>query len=804
MFGTSLAFCIKFSHSTIKTSFYCTHLTEFFLPLAQNKNRNQMTMHALRHLLWALLIIMPIHTNAKVIAFGTWGRNGNNVTWVLDDDTLFFRGYGSMQTFDHQYANDTRPWKKYAERICRVEIEEGITSIGDLLCYGFNRLEAINIPGSVLTIGKSAFNHCSKLKEIELPNSLLTIEGGAFCDCSSLKSITIPNSVSSIGNTAFTRCESLTSVVLSVGLTRLSGSLFSTCSNLRSIIIPEKVTQIEGFTFKDCSQLRYIDMPAGLVSIDRMAFEGCNGVEDVYCRSLYPPKTDMQFPQFANQHNDTIMGCLHVPSRSIEDYRSLSPWKKFREIVAIDDSVTITDGDGGLGYQFDKTTMTAAVRNSSWLSEDDVIIPFTTKYDGRSYRVTQIKPYAFKGKTEVTSVKMSNSVNAIGQFAFAGCYNLQSVQMPQNLKAIEDYTFSDCYGLTSVDMPENISTIGEGAFADCVRLKEITLPYSLTEIGDFAFSGCASATTINIQCKETSIGGHCFDGCFSVTDVYCTTGIIPDADVTAFSNINPDAVLHVPADVIEEYRTTAPWCDFKHIVAIGQEEDTEYISSIQYVFYPEDHTATVVNVVVQNTDRLVIPGTVEVANEIYHVTTIEKDVCHRNQDLKHIEIEEGVIEIQNSVFYECRNLESVVIPNSVEFIGDHAFSYCHNLRSVKIGTGLKKLRNAFTAHSSVFDLWCNAEQVPATDDINVNYFQFGEETQATLHVPASALEAYQSTFPWSKFKNIVPITDEEMGIPENVMTETMRNGSVYNLQGLRINTLQKGINIINGNKIMVK
>lgn len=759
---------------------------------------------SLRQFFWVLLVILPTHTNSKVIAFGTWGRNGDNVTWVLDDDTLFFRGYGGMQTSDRQYAKDNRPWKKYADRICRVDIEEGITSIGDLLCSDFSRLETINIPGSVLTIGKSAFNRCSKLKEIELPNSLLTIEVGAFSNCSSLKSVTVPNSVNSIGNAAFARCESLTSVVLPVGLTRLSGSLFSGCINLESIIIPEKVTQIEGSTFQDCSQLCHIDMPANLVSIDRFAFTGCNGVEDVYCRSLYPPKTDMQFPQFANQHNDTIMGCLHVPSRSIEDYRSLSPWKKFREIVAIDDSVSITDGDGGLGYQYDKTTMTAAVRNSSRLSVDDVIIPFSTQYDGHSYRITKINPDAFHGCTVITSVQMPNSINSIGRFAFAGCYNLLSIQMPRTLETIEDYTFSDCYALTSFVMPENIKSIGEGAFADCKRLTEITLPYSLTKIGDFAFSGCTSATTINIQCKETSIGGHCFDGCRSVTDIYCTTSVLPDADVTAFEKINPDAVLHVPADAIEEYRTTAPWCDFKHIVAIGQEEETDYISAIQYVFHPEDHTASVVNVVVQNTDRIVIPGTVEVANEIYHVTTIEEDVCYRNLDLKHIEFEEGIIEIQNNVFSDCRNLESVVIPNSVEFIGDHAFSSWQNLQSVKIGTGLKKLRNAFIGISSVFDLWCYAEQVPETDDINVNYFQFGEETQSSLHVPSHLLEVYKSTVPWNHFKNIVALTEEETGIEETPSPLPLKEGGLFNLNGQRINTLQKGLNIVDGKKVWVK
>jgi hypothetical protein len=280
--------------------------------------------------------------------------------------------------------------------------------------------------------------------------------------------------------------------------------------------------------------------------------------------------------------------------------------------------------------------------------------------------------------------------------------------------------------------------------------------------------------------------------------------VLPVADVTAFDNINPDAVLHVPADAIEEYRTTAPWCDFKHIVAIGQEEETDYISSIQYVFYPEDHTATVVNIVVQNTDRITIPATVQVENETYRVTTIGEGLCYRNQDIKYIEFEEGIIEIQNSVFMECENLRSVAIPNSVETIGESAFSACMNLQSVILGKGIKRIEaNAFSySFSPVIDVWCYAEQVPETATYYV--LHYNDNTQSTLHVPASALEAYKSTAPWNHFKNIVALTEEETGIEETLSPLPLKEGGLFNLNGQRINTLQKGLNIVDGKKVWVK
>ena len=42
------------------------------------------------------------------------------------------------------------------------------------------------------------------------------------------------------------------------------------------------------------------------------------------------------------------------------------------------------------------------------------------------------------------------------------------------------------------------------------------------------------------------------------------------------------------------------------------------------------------------------------------------------------------------------------------------------------------------------------------------------------------------------------------GIVENVKIEKSKNVSIYNLQGQRLTTLQKGLNIVNGRKVLVK
>ena len=67
-------------------------------------------------------------------------------------------------------------------------------------------------------------------------------------------------------------------------------------------------------------------------------------------------------------------------------------------------------------------------------------------------------------------------------------------------------------------------------------------------------------------------------------------------------------------------------------------------------------------------------------------------------------------------------------------IGNYAFADCNNTENV----------------------YCYAEEIPSTDYSAFSGFIF---ENATLYVPASAIEAYKTTEPWSSFGTIKAIED---------------------------------------------
>ena len=117
-------------------------------------------------------------------------------------------------------------------------------------------------------------------------------------------------------------------------------------------------------------------------------------------------------------------------------------------------------------------------------ADENIVIP---SHSPSGEKVVQIKAYAFRGRNNIKSVQIPETVTTIGEGAFQDCFNLESVNLPKKITMIYSYTFLGCINLKEITIPSGVTYIGVEAFADCYAFESIVIPASVTKIGQYAF-----------------------------------------------------------------------------------------------------------------------------------------------------------------------------------------------------------------------------------------------------------------------------------------------------------------------------
>ncbi|MDE5787093.1 MAG: leucine-rich repeat domain-containing protein, partial [Bacteroidaceae bacterium] len=158
--------------------------------------------------------------------------------------------------------------------------------------------------------------------------------------------------------------------------------------------------------------------------------------------------------------------------------------------------------------------------------------------------------------------------------------SLISITLRNSVTTIVSGTFRDCSSLTSVTIPNSVTAIGPLAFYCCSSLTSVTIPNSVTTIDSEAFRNCSSLNSITIPNSATTIGFRAFSSCNSLKDIYCLADSVPNTKSDVFYGVEQSsATLHVPASSIQAYSTTSPWSGFGNIVAIGEGDGIEQLTS---------------------------------------------------------------------------------------------------------------------------------------------------------------------------------------------------------------------------------
>lgn len=207
------------------------------------------------------------------------GICGDALSWSFTAGTLTISGSGEMD----DYAEPERvPWYTIRDQVLRIELPDGMTSVGDLAFYECENLSTVVLPDTVTKIGDYAFSGCDQITLLNLGSRLQYIGEGAFSGCSSLLSVRLPDALQSIGIQAFYRCESLTAITVPKNVRMMGTSAFGYCKSLIRAEIQSTINVLPEWTFIGCENLVTVILPNTLSDISTYAFRECDNLYSVY------------------------------------------------------------------------------------------------------------------------------------------------------------------------------------------------------------------------------------------------------------------------------------------------------------------------------------------------------------------------------------------------------------------------------------------------------------------------------------------------------------------------------------------
>lgn len=169
------------------------------------------------------------------------------------------------------------------ERIRKITLPQGVTSIGDSAFRGCGKLEEIILPEGIVHIEHYAFESCSSLRKLTFPDSLTSIEKDIILKCSSLTEVTIPKGVASIAPGALS-CDGLTAIHVAgenPSYASQNGVLYNKAGNVllccpggvgKDFTIPENTEEIGDYAFVGCTELTNITITGNVERIGEWAF----------------------------------------------------------------------------------------------------------------------------------------------------------------------------------------------------------------------------------------------------------------------------------------------------------------------------------------------------------------------------------------------------------------------------------------------------------------------------------------------------------------------------------------------------
>lgn len=226
-----------------------------------------------------------------------WYKYRPEFKWV--EDYGYTDGYITKTEYDRDNPNG---WTYN-----RIEIDEGITYLGNWMFYRVCGATELVIPSTVTAIGQWCIRYSPSLKCIYLPDGVATIEKRgcsrnevaevirlgegfttigdyAFAQNPMVKNLHIKGNITSVGKNLFDGNYALETITLD-GITEINGFWFGECDNITRVQLSEGLTTIAPSAFVNRANLTTVNIPSTVTTIGQSAFYGCTNLEYLYIDS---------------------------------------------------------------------------------------------------------------------------------------------------------------------------------------------------------------------------------------------------------------------------------------------------------------------------------------------------------------------------------------------------------------------------------------------------------------------------------------------------------------------------------------
>ena len=339
-----------------------------------------------------------------------------------------------------------------SEKLREVKFSKKLKTIESEAFYGCSNLQDVDLQGcnQLTKIGQEAFADCTSLNAVTLNNQLQVIEDRSFYQCKKLEFLNFPHSIVSLGQAILQGCYAISTIRIpflgsdrnsqQAKLNYLFFNLSQSAPAIKDIHLYQSFIGIEIFegnvgkeAFKNFKSLKSVMLPASTKEIFSSTFENCLNLEGVVNLKEVKKIHDRAFYQCQNLK-------LSFNQLPVLESIGVSAFEDCQKLTELNLPLTLT------------TLATASFKHC--VNVIKIIVPEA---------VTLIPSETFAQQEQLKSVSLPSSVIQINAKAFEGCEKLQSIVISKHIKYIQKYAFLGCRRLViEVEKMQNINFFPRG------------------------------------------------------------------------------------------------------------------------------------------------------------------------------------------------------------------------------------------------------------------------------------------------------------------------------------------------------